>query len=148
MKHSIKIFLMGFSCFIISQVVLRLPILSFIYSTYTYSIFHLQYSAITTGLIALSAGIFEEGGRYIFRKYTVKSNNKLSEPIIFGLGHGLSEVLFIFMPYLSSLSLISYLGIKVKKYFVVIKEAKYEDGKLVYTITFDEDYKLGGIYYK
>lgn len=37
---------------------------------------------------------------------------------------------------------------KLDKYFVVIKEAEYENGKVIYTISFDEDDKLCGLYYK
>ncbi|WP_455257460.1 DUF3887 domain-containing protein [Peptoniphilus asaccharolyticus] len=35
-----------------------------------------------------------------------------------------------------------------KEYFVLVQEAKYENGKLTFTLTFDENDKLGGLYYK
>lgn len=111
LKHNIKMFFLGFSCFIISQVVLRLPLLKFLSSTYIYATFQVQYSVLFGIIIALSAGIFEECGRYLFRKYAIKSNEKFSEPVMFGLGHGLAEVAFIFITYWAALNFISYLGI-------------------------------------
>ena len=49
-------------------------------------------------LIALSAGIFEEVFRFLFRRFLVREGVKISEPIIFGLGHSLMEIIYIFAP--------------------------------------------------
>lgn len=94
-NHNLKIFILGMVCFLITQMLTRLPILKYIYSTFKYSIFESENKILTYILIALSAGVFEEGGRYILRRYFVKSNYTLSEPVIFGLGHGVMEVIMV-----------------------------------------------------
>ena len=64
-------------------------------------------------LVSISAGIFEEVFRFLFRRFLVREGVKISEPIIFGLGHSLMEIIYIFAPVIlsSGLSVISPLGI-------------------------------------
>jgi len=53
-------------------------------------------------LIALTAGIFEETFRYLFKLFFLKPDKcEISQPIIFGLGHGISEVCMILLPALA-----------------------------------------------
>ena len=62
-------------------------------------------------LIALSAGIFEEGFRFLFKQFLIKpSECSILQPIIFGLGHGIAEALIILIPALS-LAPVSQLGL-------------------------------------
>ena len=46
--------------------------------------------------IAASAGIFEEGFRFLFRKFLLKNSRNIVEAAIFGLGHSLMEILYLF----------------------------------------------------
>jgi len=62
-------------------------------------------------LIAFSAGIFEEGFRFLFKQFLIKpAECSFSQPIIFGLGHGIAEALFILIPALSLVP-VSQLGL-------------------------------------
>lgn len=50
-------------------------------------------------LIAFSAGIFEEGFRFIFKKFLLKpARTSILEPVLFGLGHGLTEAVILIGP--------------------------------------------------
>ena len=50
-------------------------------------------------LIAFSAGIFEEGFRFIFKKFLLKpAKTSILEPVLFGLGHGLTEAVILIGP--------------------------------------------------
>ncbi len=58
-------------------------------------------------LIAFTAGVFEESGRFAFKALAMKpAKTRILEPIIFGLGHGLCEVVWIFSMFQSSLVLL------------------------------------------
>ena len=94
-KQRLKPFIVGVLVFFISQIVLRLPILSYVLpnqlwymrislNPYLYSIF-----------LGLTAGIFEEIGRYIGFKYFLKNNQKYDDGLSFGFGHWGVEALFI-----------------------------------------------------
>lgn len=62
-------------------------------------------------LIAVSAGIFEEGFRFLFRQFLIKPGEcSILQPIIFGLGHGIAEALIVLIPALS-LAPVSQLGL-------------------------------------
>lgn len=62
-------------------------------------LFYELYPLFVGILIAFSAGIFEEGFRFIFRKLLKKPMKfGIVEPIMFGLGHGVAEALFILFP--------------------------------------------------
>lgn len=57
---------------------------------------------LTGILIALSAGIFEESFRFLFKFFLLKSDKtNIIEPICFGLGHGLAEAFILLVPILS-----------------------------------------------
>ena len=64
-------------------------------------------------LIALSAGVFEEGFRFVFKRFLLKPDKcSFSQPIIFGLGHGVAEALIILLPVLSLVP-VSQLGLAI-----------------------------------
>lgn len=92
-------FLQGMLCFLISQPLLRIPILNWLQTTTSFSIFQISYPIIFMILLSFSAGIFEEGFRFIFKKFLLRPKDPIFlQPIIFGLGHGLMEVFIIFIP--------------------------------------------------
>lgn len=105
-KKSINLFLLGVLCFFISQILLRIPLLNFLNKNISFSMLSLSYPMLISFIILASAGVFEEGFRFLFRKYLLRSkseekglvnfdDNYPKDPIIFGLGHGLCEAVYI-----------------------------------------------------
>lgn len=94
-------------CFVLSQLCLRLPLLKLLNNNLWLNNFQSLYPLLYGFLIALSAGIFEEGGRFIFRDKFLKESNSKQDAIIFGLGHGIIEVIFVIVVSYSSLSLMT-----------------------------------------
>ena len=103
------LFLLGFLSFFSSQILIRIPLLNNLYKNPHFAVFQINNALLTGCLIAISAGIFEEVFRFLFRKFLVKESIKISEPVIFGLGHSLMEIIYIFVPVIlaSGLSVIA-----------------------------------------
>ena len=97
--YPISWFILGMLCFFISQPLLRLPLLNWLQGTTEFSIWSISYPVLLMILIAFSAGIFEEGFRFIFKQFLVRPKESVFlQPLLFGLGHGLMEVLVLFIP--------------------------------------------------
>lgn len=65
-------------------------------------------------LVAFTAGIFEETFRFIFKLFFMKPDKcEISQPIIFGLGHGLSEVCVILFPVITTLLITGQLSMAI-----------------------------------
>lgn len=94
-------------CFVLSQLCLRLPLLKLLNNNLWIYSFQSLYPLIYGFLLTLSAGLFEEGGRFIFRDKILKENNSKSDAIIFGLGHGLIEVIFVIILSFNNLNLLT-----------------------------------------
>ena len=107
MKKFLKLFLLGMICFVLSQLCLRLPLLKLLNNNLWIYSFQSLYPLIYGFLLTLSAGLFEEGGRFIFRDKILKENNSKSDAIIFGLGHGLIEVIFVIILSFNNLNLLT-----------------------------------------
>ena len=107
MKKFLKLFLLGMICFVLSQLCLRLPLLKLLNNNLWIYSFQSLYPLIYGSLLTLSAGLFEEGGRFIFRDKILKENNSKSDAIIFGLGHGLIEVIFVIILSFNNLNLLT-----------------------------------------
>ncbi len=113
MKRKLFLFISGGLCFIASQPLLRIPILNYIEGKTRFILLYGLNPILIGILIAFSAGIFEEGFRFLFRKYLIKEPKfGIIEPIIFGLGHGLTEAFIVLGPYLFTYPLSQlYIGI-------------------------------------
>lgn len=95
----VKAFLMGGLCFTVSQPLLRMPILNFLQNNTKIVLYSNIYPLLVGVLIALSAGLFEEGFRFIFKKTFFKGPSiDIWVPVIFGLGHGITEAIMILFP--------------------------------------------------
>ena len=107
------LFVLGFLSFLVSQILTRIPLLGILTKNPKFVIFQINNALLVGCLIAISAGVFEEVFRFLFRRFLVREGVKISEPIIFGLGHSLMEIIYIFTPVIlsSGLSVISPLGI-------------------------------------
>ena len=87
-KQYFKVILVGVITFLIFQVFTRIYILQVILpSQVWYILFTYQYPILYVFLLSLSAGLFEEIGRYITMKYLLKSMT-IKDAIVFGIGHG------------------------------------------------------------
>lgn len=113
MRRIFLLFISGAACFIISQPLLRLPLLNHLLSDTRFILFYRVNFVLVGILIAFSAGIFEEGFRFIFKSSFFKTvKYGLREPIVFGLGHGLAEAGMVLIPYITVVPLASlYLAI-------------------------------------
>ena len=101
-KKGLLLFFLGAICFIVSQPLLRIPILNHLQSTTDFMLFYTLNPLFLGILIAFSAGIFEETFRFIFKSFLFKKVEfGIIEPIIFGLGHGLVEALILLVPAMS-----------------------------------------------
>lgn len=106
MIKRLKTFLLGALCFIVSQVLLRIPILNYLQGSTDFQLFALYNGFLVGALITLSAGVFEEGFRFIFKSLFFKARNiDISQPIVFGFGHGLAEALILLGPLLRTMPL-------------------------------------------
>ena len=98
-KNKALIFILGALCFLVSQPLLRLPLLNYLQKTMEFTVISILHPLIVGILIAFSAGVFEEGFRFIFKRFILRpEKTSISEPIIFGLGHGLSEAPIVLGP--------------------------------------------------
>ena len=107
------LFVLGFLSFLVSQILIRIPLLGILTKNPKFVIFQINNALLVGCLIAVSAGVFEEVFRFLFRRFLVRKGVKISEPIIFGLGHSLMEIIYIFAPVIlsSGFSVISPLGV-------------------------------------
>lgn len=104
-KKSLKPFFIGAIVFFVSQILLRIPIINILAQSKGYNILANLYPIIFIFLISLSAGLFEECGRYLGFKYLLKNNRSFNDALIFGLGHGgIEAFLIVGIPILSSLN--------------------------------------------
>ena len=118
---SISWFLLGMLCFFISQPLLRFPLLKWIQGTTKFIIWSISYPILLMIAIALSAGIFEEGFRFIFKQFLVRpKESAFLQPILFGLGHGFMEVLVLFIPNINQIIIMGTLSIAIIERVIAI----------------------------
>lgn len=92
-QHKTAPVLLGVLCFVIMQISLRIPLLRYVAAQSWYMETMRAHPFLVAALIALSAGLFEEGGRWFFMK-----KGKLKTPadcVAFGIGHGGIEALLL-----------------------------------------------------
>lgn len=87
------VFALGAACFFVSQVVLRLPLLSALGGTAWFVAFAAVNPFLYLLGLAASAALFEETARYVMLRSQRKNAFDLRIPIAFGLGHGGLEAL-------------------------------------------------------
>ena len=122
----IYLLMLGFLSFFISQIMLRIPLLNFLAKNPGFVVFQLQNALFAGCLIAISAGVFEEVFRFLFRRFLIRDSIKIAEPVIFGLGHSLMEIIYIFTPVVlaSGLSVISPLAV-VERIFATLLHIEF-----------------------
>lgn len=104
-KLSVTPMFIGVLAFFVSQVVLRLPILSVLGTQSWFKSFaennYIVYVVVIGGF---TAGLFEETARYLGVKFILKKQRGYQDAISFGLGHGFCEAILI-----TGLTFINYL---------------------------------------
>lgn len=119
-RKNILWFLLGSACFVVSQPLLRLPLLQYIQNSTDYILAYALSPLLIGILVAFSAGVFEESFRFLFKLFFITpSNCHFSQPVIFGLGHGIAEALYLLLPLLS-LAPVSQLGLAFFERFLAI----------------------------
>lgn len=95
-------FLTGMLAFVISQMLLRIPLLSFLSTQAYFSIFTLMHPILYILLLAFSAGLFEEIARWIGFTCIKKKYCTIYDALAFGFGHGgVEAMLLVGIPMLS-----------------------------------------------
>ena len=96
MKKRYIPFILGIVAFVLSQVLLRIPILQYLgESSISYSMLSATQPVLFAILLGLSAGVFEELGRFIFMFFFMKQRD-WKAGFLFGAGHGgIEAILFV-----------------------------------------------------
>lgn len=89
------IFVLGILSFTVSQLLLRIPLLVELRNTAWFNMFILTQSFLFMMVLALSAGVFEETGRYLALRFLHKDLLTWENGLLFGLGHGGVEAFWI-----------------------------------------------------
>ena len=94
-KRRAKALLLGIITFLIFQVFTRIPLLQIVLPNQVwYILFTYEHPLLYLFLLALSAGLFEEIGRYLIMKKWL-SKGSFMEVFTFGVGHGGIESILI-----------------------------------------------------
>ncbi|HAP31474.1 MAG TPA: YhfC family intramembrane metalloprotease [Firmicutes bacterium] len=104
-KIALKAILVGVLVFIVFQLLTRLPILSALGNQPWFrelSASSLLFSALLVG--GLSAGLFEETGRYLGFRYFLKDKLSWQNGIAFGIGHGgIEAIVLVGLAYINNI---------------------------------------------
>lgn len=93
-KRSVKPFLLGAAAFIVSQLLLRIPLLQNVLPQFGwYTAMTVSHPFLNWIFLGLTAGIFEETARWICIRFWLKKHRRFSDGIVFGLGHGGAEAI-------------------------------------------------------
>lgn len=94
-KYLIPI-LLGVLTFGLFQVFTRIPALNIMGRTAWYTMFTMKRPVLNALFLGATAGLFEEGGRWIVMRLLMKNRRRVSDGIAFGIGHGgLEAMLFV-----------------------------------------------------
>lgn len=93
-KLSARPALIGALAFFVSQICLRIPLLSVFGTQGWYKAFAQNLVPFAV-IIAFSAGLFEESARYVGVRYLLKGRLAYRDAISFGLGHGFCEAVLV-----------------------------------------------------
>lgn len=101
-------FALGAVCFLATQVFTRVPLLGWLQKQPIFVTWTMSFPLLSGVMTALSAGVFEESGRFAFKSFLLKpEKSPFWEPVVFGLGHGLCEAVWVLIPVFGRLILIS-----------------------------------------
>jgi uncharacterized membrane protein YhfC len=91
----LRAFLLGAAVFAVFQILMRLPLLSMMGNTAWFTLFKITQPVLYILLLAFTAGLFEEVGRFVgIRLFLKRDMLHWDNVFVFGLGHGGIEALF------------------------------------------------------
>ena len=94
-KTELKVFLVGICTYFVSQILFRQSLLALLKSIDSYRILITANRVAYIAILAVTAAIAEEIGRYIAFRFFVKKPQVQNTPLYFGLGHGGIEALLV-----------------------------------------------------
>ncbi|EQB86784.1 putative membrane protein YhfC [Clostridium punense] len=95
-RKNVKPFFIGSLVFLISQILLRIPLITYVLPKLDWYLSISVFNPILYSIfLGLTAGIFEEVGRYIGIKLGLKNQRTWEDGISFGMGHGGLEAMLI-----------------------------------------------------
>lgn len=86
--------LAGAATFFLSQMVLRVPLLGWLGGLPQFTIFKITQPVLYAVFLGLTAGLFEEGGRYLAMRL-MRRHRGWGEGVMFGIGHGGLEAIWL-----------------------------------------------------
>lgn len=121
-------FLLGSAAFLLSQILLRIPLLQYLGENYpAYTMMSMTNPILFAIMIGLSAGLFEELARFILMTFLVKQRN-FQAGFYFGAGHGGIEAVLIvgipvatllFSPTMALSSEMAFMG-GIERFFAIV----------------------------
>ncbi len=95
-RENLKPFFIGSAVFLISQIFLRLPIIQVVLPNFFWFNSMMALEPILFSIfLGVTAGVFEEVGRYLGFKFALKNNREFNDGLACGLGHGGIEAILI-----------------------------------------------------
>lgn len=92
-RSLVKPWLLGLATFLVFQLLTRVPLLQYWGTQSWFQNFAANNLVVYSLLLGLSAGVFEEVGRFIVMKLFMKRNHSFADGAAHGLGHGGFEAL-------------------------------------------------------
>jgi Predicted membrane protein len=103
-KASWKAFVLGIAVFTVFQLFTRIPILQALQNNPSYILFAQTGGLLYAILLALSAGVFEEMGRFVGMQFFMRKELSWKNGVAYGLGHGGVEAfVLVGIPYIQAL---------------------------------------------
>jgi uncharacterized membrane protein YhfC len=103
LRFAWKSVLVGALVFLVFQILTRIPLLQYVQSALSYQAFYMRHPILAGFLIVLSAGLFEEIGRYVGFRLFLRRHLNWKGGIAYGIGHGGFESLYIGTAFLNYL---------------------------------------------
>jgi len=103
LRFAWKSVFVGALVFLVFQILTRIPLLGYLQQNLWYQVFSTSYPLISGLLIALSAGLFEETGRYVGFRFFLQKHLDWESGIAYGIGHGGLESLLVGTTFLNDL---------------------------------------------
>lgn len=110
---SILYFLVGVMVFTIFQIVLRIPLLQWLSGQFWFNIHIMSNKVLYILFLSVTAGIFEEVGRFLAFKFILTNNREWENGIAFGIGHGgIEAIALVGLNYLTFIAIALNLNFK------------------------------------
>jgi uncharacterized membrane protein YhfC len=104
-KATVLAVLVGALVFLVSQILLRIPLLQWLATTSWYQTMSANLALLAI-FLSLTAGLFEETGRYLAFRFLLKKQLETKNALAYGVGHGGFEAIaLVGMTYVNNLAI-------------------------------------------